>query len=93
MRISGEVVLPIRHHLLTKSGNLDGVTTVCAHAQALAQCQQWLSVHTPQLKRQAVSSNAEAARMASLDPSFGSNCWRSCSRGLRIAGGGRTDSG
>ena len=26
MQISGEVVLPIRHHLLTKSGNLDGVT-------------------------------------------------------------------
>jgi chorismate mutase/prephenate dehydratase len=70
MRISGEVVLPIRHHLLTKSGKLDGVTTVCAHAQALAQCQQWLSVHTPQLKRQAVSSNAEAARMASIDPSL-----------------------
>jgi chorismate mutase/prephenate dehydratase len=70
MRISGEVVLPIRHHLLSKSGNLDGVTTVCAHAQALAQCQQWLSMNAPHLKRQAVSSNAEAARMASLDPSL-----------------------
>jgi chorismate mutase / prephenate dehydratase len=67
MRISGEVVLPIRHHLLTKIGSLDGVTTVCAHAQALAQCQQWLSEHAPQLKRQAVSSNAEAARMAAND--------------------------
>jgi chorismate mutase/prephenate dehydratase len=68
LHISGEVVLSIRHHLLTKSGNLDGVTTVCAHAQALAQCQQWLSVHVPQLQRQAVSSNAEAARMAAADP-------------------------
>ena len=67
MHISGEIVLPIRHHLLTKSGHLDGVTTVCAHAQALAQCQQWLSLHAPQLRRQAVSSNAEAARMASMD--------------------------
>jgi chorismate mutase/prephenate dehydratase len=70
MRISGEVVLPIRHHLLSKSGKLDGVTTVCAHAQALAQCQQWLSMNAPHLKRQAVSSNAEAARMASLDPTL-----------------------
>ena len=70
LHISGEVVLSIHHHLLTKSGNLDGVTTVCAHAQALAQCQQWLSEHAPQLKRQAVSSNAEAARMAALDPSL-----------------------
>ena len=65
--ISGEVVLPIHHHLLSKTGNLDGVTTVCAHAQALAQCQQWLSQHAPQLKRQAVSSNAEAARLAASD--------------------------
>ena len=70
LQISGEVVLPIRHHLLTRSGTLDGVKTVCAHAQALAQCQQWLSVHAPQLQRQAVSSNAEAARMASQDPSI-----------------------
>ena len=70
LQISGEIVLPIRHHLLTKHGSLDGVKTVCAHAQALAQCQQWLSVHAPQLHRQAVSSNAEAARMASQDPSI-----------------------
>jgi chorismate mutase / prephenate dehydratase len=48
LHISGEVVLPIRHHLLTKNGNLEGVTSVCAHAQALAQCQQWLSQHAPQ---------------------------------------------
>jgi chorismate mutase/prephenate dehydratase len=68
--ISGEVVLPIHHHLLSKSGNLDGVTTVCAHAQALAQCQQWLSQNAPQLKRQAVSSNAEAARLAANDPTL-----------------------
>ncbi len=69
LHISGEVVLPIRHYLLAKSGKLDGVTTVCAHAQALAQCQQWLSKHAPQLKRQAVSSNAEAACMAARNPS------------------------
>jgi chorismate mutase/prephenate dehydratase len=70
MHISGEVVLPIRHHLLSKNGHLDGVTTVCAHAQALAQCQQWLSQNVPQLKRQAVSSNAEAARLAANDPTL-----------------------
>lgn len=70
LQISGEVVLPIRHHLLTKHGSLDSVKMVCAHAQALAQCQQWLSVHAPQLQRQAVSSNAEAARMASKDSSI-----------------------
>ena len=34
LQISGEVVLPIRHHLLNKTGSLDGIKTVCAHAQA-----------------------------------------------------------
>ncbi len=68
--IGGELALPIRHNLLTQSGTLAGVARVCAHAQALAQCQRWLSAHMPHIERQAVSSNAEAARMASLDPSI-----------------------
>jgi chorismate mutase/prephenate dehydratase len=68
--IGGELALPIRHNLLTQSGDLTGVTRVCAHAQALAQCQRWLAAHMPHIERQAVSSNAEAARMASVDPSI-----------------------
>lgn len=68
--ISGEVALPIHHCLLTRSGGLVGVTRVCAHAQALAQCQQWLSTHTPYLTREAVPSNAQAAQMAVQDPSL-----------------------
>lgn len=68
LQIGGEVALAIRHNLLTLNGDLTGVTRVCAHAQALAQCQRWLSTHAPQLERQAVSSNAEAARLAAADP-------------------------
>ncbi|CAM2193927.1 prephenate dehydratase [Paraburkholderia sp. A1RI_3L] len=66
--IGGELALPIHHNLLTLSGNLTGVTRICAHAQALAQCQHWLTANAPHLERQAVSSNAEAARIASEDP-------------------------
>ena len=69
LSIGGELSLPIHHHLLTQSGTLNGVTRVCAHAQALAQCQEWLSANVPMLERQAVSSNAEAARLAAADPS------------------------
>jgi chorismate mutase / prephenate dehydratase len=68
--IGGELALPIHHNLLTQSGTATGVTRVCAHAQALAQCQRWLSTHLPGIERQAVSSNAEAARMAAADPSI-----------------------
>jgi chorismate mutase / prephenate dehydratase len=66
--IAGELALPIHHNLLTQSGAATGITRVCAHAQALAQCQRWLATHLPGIERQAVSSNAEAARMAAADP-------------------------
>jgi chorismate mutase/prephenate dehydratase len=66
--IGGELALPIHHNLMTLSGALTGIKRVCAHPQALAQCQRWLSTHAPHLERQAVSSNAEGARLAAADP-------------------------
>jgi chorismate mutase/prephenate dehydratase len=70
LAIGGEVAIPIHHNLLARHGSLEGLTRVCAHPQALAQCQGWLSAHAPLLERQAVTSNAEAARMAAQDPSI-----------------------
>ncbi|KAF1013057.1 MAG: P-protein [Burkholderia gladioli] len=67
--IGGELSLPIHHNLLSQSGSLDGVKRVCAHAQSLAQCQRWLAINAPHLERQAVASNAEAARLAGDAPS------------------------
>ncbi len=69
LAISGEVALPVHHSLMTRTGSMDGITRVCAHSQALAQCQAWLNEHYPQLERRAVASNGEAARMASEDGS------------------------
>jgi chorismate mutase/prephenate dehydratase len=68
LRICGEVSVPVRHHLLTRSGTMDGVSRVCAHAQALAQCTGWLNRNHPLLERVPVSSNAEGARLAALEP-------------------------
>jgi chorismate mutase/prephenate dehydratase len=68
LTISGEISLPVHHSLMTKSGTMDGVKRICAHSQALAQCQIWLNQHFPNIERQAVASNAEAARIASEDP-------------------------
>jgi chorismate mutase/prephenate dehydratase len=68
LRICGEVTLPIVHSLLTRSGTLEGVGKVCAHPQALAQCQAWLDRHCPGLERVPVSSNAEGARLAAAEP-------------------------
>ena len=68
LSISGEVSIPVHHSLMTKSGSLDGVTRICAHSQALAQCQVWLNLNHPNIERQAIASNGEAARLASEDP-------------------------
>jgi chorismate mutase/prephenate dehydratase len=67
LSISGEILLPVHHSLMTKSGAMDGVTRICAHSQALAQCQAWLNQHFPHIERQAVASNGEAARLAGED--------------------------
>lgn len=67
LRISGEISIPVHHSLMTRHGSMDGIRRICAHSQALAQCQAWLNQHYPQIERQAVASNGEAARMASED--------------------------
>ncbi len=68
LTISSEVSIPIRHNLMTSSGNMHGIKQISAHAQALAQCQGWLNTHFPDIPKRAVSSNAEAARIAKDDP-------------------------
>lgn len=69
LSISGEVALPVHHSLLTQSSGMEGVTRICAHSQALAQCQAWLNQHYSGIERVAMASNGEAARLASEDSS------------------------
>ncbi len=68
VRILGERSILIRHCLMSKEPGLKGVTKILAHPQALAQCQNWLNRNYPGLPREPVSSNSEAARIASTDP-------------------------
>jgi len=68
--IIGETSLDVRHNLLRKVDSLEGITAVCAHPQALAQCHGWLSTHLPHAERRPVASNAEGARLAAEDPAL-----------------------
>ncbi|MBS1170630.1 MAG: pheA [Burkholderiaceae bacterium] len=68
LTISGELSIPVHHSLMTKTGTMEGIRTICAHSQALAQCQVWLTQNFPNIERQAVASNGEAARMAADAP-------------------------
>ncbi|MBQ9183781.1 MAG: prephenate dehydratase [Neisseriaceae bacterium] len=67
LKACGEVVFPIHHHLLSLSSDKNHIHTVYAHAQALAQCHEWLNQNLPNAKRQPVSSNAQGAVLATED--------------------------
>lgn len=70
VRVTGEILMPIHHQLLTRAVSVAGIRTVGAHPQALAQCRKWLDGHLPDASRQAAASNAAAAQMAKEDPNY-----------------------
>jgi len=82
LKICGEVSLRIHHYLMTKSlmtkslmtkslmekdNSLSSIKKIYSHQQSLAQCRNWLDSRLPNVERIAVNSNAEAARLASLE--------------------------
>ncbi len=70
LHIVGEISLLVRHNLMCLAASMEGIDTVYAHPQALAQCHAWLTMHLPNASRQAASSNAEGARLASTNPAW-----------------------
>jgi chorismate mutase / prephenate dehydratase len=68
LKICGEVEIRVHQNLMGQVENLAEVAQVFSHQQSLAQCRQWLDHHLPHAKITAVSSNAEAARLASITP-------------------------
>ena len=57
--ICGESELRVRHCLL--GHELEGISVVAAHPQALAQCRRWLATHLPGVRHEAAESTAAAA--------------------------------
>ena len=68
MKVSGEVELRIHQNLMSKADTLTGIKKIYSHQQSFAQCRYWLDTHLPGIERIPISSNAEAARIAALDP-------------------------
>lgn len=56
------LIMPIRHALLS-NGSLADISEVLSHPQALAQCNQWLTRHLPNVLQLPTHSTAEAARI------------------------------
>jgi len=67
LRICGEVELRVQQNLMAKGGGLETVRRVHSHPQSLGQCAAWLGRNLPNAERRPAPSNAEAARLASLE--------------------------
>ncbi|MGD0958430.1 MAG: prephenate dehydratase [Methylomonas sp.] len=66
LQICGEVEIRVHQNLLGNMQSFTEITEIFSHQQSLAQCRQWLNNHLPNVPCTAVSSNAEAARLAAL---------------------------
>lgn len=63
LRITAEVVLPVRHYLVTQPGTgLDEITVVTSHPQALGQCRRFLDRCLPDAEQVAALSTAAAVQ-------------------------------
>ncbi|WP_136808316.1 prephenate dehydratase [Desulfosediminicola flagellatus] len=71
VQICGEIQLEISHNLVCRSGNIEDIQTVASHAQALAQCREWLRKNLPSVPTLQVFSTGAAAQMASNNPNIG----------------------
>ncbi|HKJ04309.1 MAG TPA: prephenate dehydratase [Geopsychrobacteraceae bacterium] len=69
LQVIAEVLLEISHDLLSRSGQLEQVSKVVSHPQALAQCRRWLEENLPDVPLVDVTSTAAAAQMAAEDGS------------------------
>ncbi|MEE8388200.1 MAG: prephenate dehydratase [Acidiferrobacterales bacterium] len=67
LKICGEVQLRVHQHLLSQHSGLEKIKKIVSHQQSLAQCREWLDTNLPNIERVAVSSNAEAARVAASE--------------------------
>ncbi|MGI6452365.1 MAG: prephenate dehydratase [Syntrophomonadaceae bacterium] len=64
LKIVGEIVIPIDHHLLVRPGTESTVIThILSHPQALAQCRKTMARLYPQADIKEALSTAEAARI------------------------------
>jgi chorismate mutase / prephenate dehydratase len=66
--IIGEVLLPIRHALMSGEGDAAAVSLVYSHQQSLGQCRNYLAANFPHCKLEAVASNTAAAQRAAAEP-------------------------
>ncbi|HVA68423.1 MAG TPA: prephenate dehydratase [Candidatus Binataceae bacterium] len=69
LQVVGELLLPVRHALASRSGDPRAIAMIVSHQQSLGQCRGYLAANFPSAKLEAVASNALAAQRAAEDAS------------------------
>ncbi|MBI5740268.1 MAG: prephenate dehydratase [Nitrospirae bacterium] len=69
LKIAFEIMLEVRHNLLSKTGKRQDVKKIYSHPQPRAQCREWLENNFPGTPIIEETSTASAARRVSRDPS------------------------
>jgi chorismate mutase / prephenate dehydratase len=85
-QIIGEILLPIRHAIMSRSGDSAKVQKIISHQQSLGQCRQYLAANYLHCELEAVASNSFAARRAAEDDAAAAICSAAAAEpnGLRI---------
>lgn len=65
LKVCSEVLLRVHQNLIGR--DMGKISRVYSKDQSLAQCHEWLNANLPSAARIAVASNAEGARLASLE--------------------------
>ena len=68
LKIVGEILQEVSHHLMNRSGKIDDVKRLVSHPHAIAQCRNFIENQLPRIPVTEVSSTARAAEHAAEDP-------------------------
>ncbi len=69
LKICSEILLEIKHNLLSNAKKLKDIKTLYVHPQTRAQCRSWIETNLPDAELTEVSSNSKSAMMAAKDDS------------------------
>jgi chorismate mutase/prephenate dehydratase len=69
LSITSEILLPIRHNLMSKTGRKTGIKKIYSHHQPIAQCRGWLEDHYPGVQIIGGMSTASAAKRVARETS------------------------
>ncbi|MFC1868593.1 prephenate dehydratase [Thermodesulfobacteriota bacterium] len=65
LKISAEIFVRIRHHLLSREGGFGDIKNLYVHPMTLGQCRSWIKGHLPGVVIKEVASNSLSAKIAS----------------------------